>query len=358
MDTINHIIIIGNGFDLAHGLKTKYSDFIYWYLKKAVIKYNKDLVYDDDLISIKPNSNAVRYPIPEFSMSSTEQIINELERQEYLNHFKSEFFNSIVRKSIETNWVDIENEYYNTLQNLIDQKIRTDETTIFKKEVSNLNLAMATIQNELKFYLTSQIRDLEISPMTEILDHLRAIKSNASKANTLILNFNYTSTIGIYLQELVISNLTRLDIHGSINDKYNPIIFGYGDEMDKNYSRIEDIEDDEALAYMKSFSYFKTDQYNTLIDFINSGQYVVHLMGHSCGRSDRLLLNRIFENEYCHKIKVYYHHIDENHNDYISKTMAISRLFVNKSLMRDKVLNINKCKPLAYAHELELSTMQ
>jgi hypothetical protein len=27
---MNRLIFIGNGFDLAHGLKTKYADFIYW----------------------------------------------------------------------------------------------------------------------------------------------------------------------------------------------------------------------------------------------------------------------------------------------------------------------------------------
>ena len=31
---MNRLILIGNGFDLAHGLKTKYSDFIEWYWKQ------------------------------------------------------------------------------------------------------------------------------------------------------------------------------------------------------------------------------------------------------------------------------------------------------------------------------------
>lgn len=32
---MNKIILIGNGFDLAHGLKTSYEDFIYWYWKQC-----------------------------------------------------------------------------------------------------------------------------------------------------------------------------------------------------------------------------------------------------------------------------------------------------------------------------------
>ena len=31
---MNRIVLIGNGFDLAHGLKTSYADFIDWYWKK------------------------------------------------------------------------------------------------------------------------------------------------------------------------------------------------------------------------------------------------------------------------------------------------------------------------------------
>ena len=35
MKDMNRIIIVGNGFDLAHGLKTKYEDFINWYWKQC-----------------------------------------------------------------------------------------------------------------------------------------------------------------------------------------------------------------------------------------------------------------------------------------------------------------------------------
>jgi hypothetical protein len=35
---VNKLIIIGNGFDLALGLKTKYEDFILWILKDALLK--------------------------------------------------------------------------------------------------------------------------------------------------------------------------------------------------------------------------------------------------------------------------------------------------------------------------------
>jgi len=33
---MNRLVIIGNGFDMAHGLKTSYKDFINWYWDKRI----------------------------------------------------------------------------------------------------------------------------------------------------------------------------------------------------------------------------------------------------------------------------------------------------------------------------------
>lgn len=33
---MNRLVIIGNGFDLAHGLKTSYKNFIDWYWEQRV----------------------------------------------------------------------------------------------------------------------------------------------------------------------------------------------------------------------------------------------------------------------------------------------------------------------------------
>lgn len=50
---MNHLFIIGNGFDLAHGLKTKYEQFLLWYLNNAHIKVNETKDYSDDLLMDK-----------------------------------------------------------------------------------------------------------------------------------------------------------------------------------------------------------------------------------------------------------------------------------------------------------------
>ncbi len=36
---MNKLLIIGNGFDLAHGLKTSYNHFLLWYLDQAITTF-------------------------------------------------------------------------------------------------------------------------------------------------------------------------------------------------------------------------------------------------------------------------------------------------------------------------------
>jgi hypothetical protein len=53
---MNRLILMGNGFDLAHGLKTSYKDFIIWYLANCLSNvgfYPK--VYEDELLKIRFN---------------------------------------------------------------------------------------------------------------------------------------------------------------------------------------------------------------------------------------------------------------------------------------------------------------
>lgn len=48
---MNRIILVGNGFDLAHNLPTKYEDFIYWYLDARIKKLkNEDSNISKDVL--------------------------------------------------------------------------------------------------------------------------------------------------------------------------------------------------------------------------------------------------------------------------------------------------------------------
>ena len=51
---MNRLVLIGNGFDLAHGLKTRYEDFIYWYWKQRILQLYEETtnVSDDHLCKL------------------------------------------------------------------------------------------------------------------------------------------------------------------------------------------------------------------------------------------------------------------------------------------------------------------
>ena len=49
---MNRLIIIGNGFDLAHGIKTSYKDFIANYFFNVISRLTLKNFHEDDLIRI------------------------------------------------------------------------------------------------------------------------------------------------------------------------------------------------------------------------------------------------------------------------------------------------------------------
>lgn len=77
---MNQIIIIGNGFDLAHGLKTSYSHFLLWYFNQAISTFNKKNKYEDALISIETKFSS-RWPA-ETPYNNLSDIFEYLRREE------------------------------------------------------------------------------------------------------------------------------------------------------------------------------------------------------------------------------------------------------------------------------------
>ena len=135
-------------------------------------------------------------------------------------------------------------------------------------------------------------------------------------------------------------------IHGELDNDKNPIIFGYGDEMDEDYKMISNLNDNSYLKNIKSIRYLETDNYRRLLQFIDSAPYQIYIMGHSCGNSDRTLLNTLFEHKNCVSIKPFYYQKDDGSDNYIELIQNISRNFNDMRLMRDRVVNKSYCQPL------------
>ncbi|MBR6077207.1 MAG: hypothetical protein IKP63_02515, partial [Paludibacteraceae bacterium] len=90
-----------------------------------------------------------------------------------------------------------------------------------------------------------------------------------------------------------------------------------------------------------------------VLQFIESAPFQIYIMGHSCGNSDRTLLNTLFEHKNCVSIKPFYHKWKEKEgnnevekDNYLDIAMNISRNFTDQKLLRERVVNKTYCEKL------------
>ena len=102
----------------------------------------------------------------------------------------------------------------------------------------------------------------------------------------------------------------------------------------------------DAYAIRKTIKYLETDNYRNALAFMDSAPYQVCIMGHSCGNSDRTLLNTLFEHKNCLSIKPYYYIKEDGTDNYLDIIQNVSRNFTDMKLMRDRVVNKTYCEPL------------
>jgi len=364
---MNRLVLVGNGFDLAHGLKTSYNDFILWYIKKCYVKAFDKGNYKDNVLEINKNYqyNGTRIvdfdDVIEFIEASYKDGFTNLGQylfnlgNDYSNRFPfhtqmNEFMKALLQNCSYTRWVDIEAEFYDQLKKILK---KDDAVNVKEANLLDLNQTLKYIINQLKEYLQT------LAPAQYNEEYMRILTSNIIKTevhgisieveeepeNTLILNFNYTNSLNPYIgnyyrrSSRAVPNINY--IHGQLGDKLNPLIFGFGDELDDDYLKMERERAKGYFDYIKSFWYFRTSNYRELTRFIESDTYQVYILGHSCGLSDRTMLHMIFEHSNCKSIKIYYHGTKEN-NNYTAITYDIARHFKNKEEMRNKIVSLDQ----------------
>ena len=421
---MNRIILIGNGFDLAHGLKTSYADFIDWYWDKRIFdlhdnysKVSKDILCT--ITSLSDNTWQYFYWLNQSVLHSTpgKEVIKQLlaDKANY-QITKSDFFSMI--SSSDPQWSNIENTYYRLLfpfignsffpyydnkpkelneelayvRTLLIKYLKTVQENCISDEIVYLDIIEKlyapfkprdiSIGAKLewkrfvdeRFKFDSNIRWDDVSDWDELLEAFDVKDRKQSKQEIeqfiksyqeqvgymgiesivkhefpehfllpnriMLLNFNYTNTADLYLRKnerFVINH-----IHGNLNEP-DSVIFGYGDELDENYKKMLEKNDNEYLRNIKSVKYLESSNYRNLLEFMESSPYQIFIMGHSCGNSDRTLLNTLFEHRNCVSIKPFYHKWDDGTDNYMELIQNISRNFTDMKLMRDRVVNKTFC---------------
>lgn len=404
---MNRIVLIGNGFDLAHDLKTSYADFIYWYWKQRIrnLYEEQSNISDDSLCKlIKLDGDSwslfVFYNPLYLRNSDGKKIYKDLRdnKEDYQIDF-TQFFERI-HNSIDTReWVDIENEYYALLKKYAIEYPNDANIKVLNRQLQLLKELLvkylgfidkqeiAIIESiKRKIYAPIKLDDISVSgknivkecvdlwmkqDIALVKEKMRRYgykeKDNMDSINyfrdkykegkilfsdvprtymlpdaVMLLNFNYTNTAQLYYD----SNLGFINnIHGKI-DNPQSVIFGYGDELDEDYKNLQKQNDNESLCNVKTIKYQESDNYRRLLSFAESAPFQICIMGHSCGNSDRTLLNTLFEHKNCISIKPYYYIKKDGTDSYLELVQNISRNFTDMKLMRDRVVNKTYCAPL------------
>lgn len=407
---MNRIVLIGNGFDLANDYKTSYKDFIVWYFKEKLYDlfcYYKPCS-KDVLCTLKVLNNTYddlsRKEIEGWDANRLFDFLKGMRRKSNYEVTYSPFLSEII-KSVETKgWVDIESDYYDLLckdisigdddaikklnecldfvkdklieyleevvneQKEIHQEIKdkifgpfkSNDIAVkakgawsefLKRRLESLDedfIKLYSSYNKDFGYLESDKRDYK-EMLEDYLENGKpydnGYRNISYPDNIMLLNFNYTDIADRYLLKKD-SHFPLIYIHGKLDDPES-VIFGYGDELDEKYREIQEKNKNEYLTNIKSIKYLESDNYRKVLSFVESDCYQVYVMGHSCGNSDRTLLNTLFEHKNCVSIKPFYYvDKDTGKDNYLDIVQNISRNFTDMKLMRDRVVNKQFCEQL------------
>ncbi|WP_420378972.1 AbiH family protein [Gilvibacter sp.] len=342
---MNRIVIIGNGFDKAYGMKTSYGDFLQ-YLQNSIMQFRNnfglrtrawgkrahDDVFHPGIIHLKGVDNnhdkwvAVKVDDSVFSIDLVTNPDSD-----------SIFYDKIFKKNPAFGlWSDFESQYFKCILANSESETRIK---LINEEFNHLKQLFV-------HYLIDEV-EAKSESLPIINNHIEGIvkkrQFERKFEKNYFVTFNYTEKI---LKDLITKLRIAYDsidlfsdpihIHGSLSDPKNPIIFGYGDEDSTEYQNLENSLNDDLLVNFKTFQYLRTNKYRQVLGLLTeSTEIYVQIIGHSCGLCDKALLKTIFEHDNVKNIEVVYH---KDESKYFEKLYAISRIFDENVLMREKLV--------------------
>lgn len=296
----NTLYIFGNGFDLFHEIKTKYSDFRDWLIKKYKIDPNEDY-YQFDLPGYGTNYKGLedysKREFAKFFFCLLSDIDNDCEWKDFEDMLGKIRWEHIL-ECIE-DFVDVENE--------------DDEDPFYyemKKETSYSNEAQKCLESShiLKILFRDWIEYVNLSINKELKKDFFKNLDN----NSFYLTFNYTNTLEIVYE---IHNVCH--IHGNIEkaNSADSIIVGHGSLdfplLTDNQSKYEAYEIFNEI--FKGFYKETLKQLESHKDFFDSLQNVeiIYIYGLSLNVIDRAYFEYIFK-KYKNIKKVFLYSYDPN----------------------------------------------
>lgn len=310
-----NILVIGNGFDLYHGLKTNYMDFV---------RFCKELIETEK--GIKGRNWAISNSFVKcfINVASENQSWIDCEREieAIVTMFlkilfdRNVFDTSIGYNHIQKNNTSLSSSEFERLKlmnrfcekstkmtiTLRDNYFKTyagiDKKLIMEKLKEDLN----SLINLFKYYLEKEIVNQTIERKSKQIEEISL---------DYVINFNYTNTC----EEYGVNRQDICYIHGSVQE--NNIVLGIRDIDEKDINSI----------YFKKFfqrmqkhtDIIRWDEFEGDISFSGISKNInTYFFGHSLSNNDGDLIRNIYENS-C-KITIF--HL-KTHNDYEQKIINL-----------------------------------
>lgn len=275
---MNRIVLIGNGFDLAHGLNTRYSDFIEYLCsnicnelreqwEKTTFEDKYKLVSLTTDIKDMDNVSIMAYIYKKNNWNLDDQISNaELFKLIFDNRNKksnvliangyqvqmkysmpNRFFNTILIGN--NRWADIEQLYYDNLLNVKDKEA----------DVSKLNKDFEIIKQALQDYLSllpQPTRNVEIADLIYCPIYFREIKEDNKEAYCEDIKLVYDTKISSETQKWL-----ETSRHWYQRDSERPFIHTFIENIKRMNSKDEDLNDFllPDNVYILSFNYTRSE---------------------------------------------------------------------------------------------------
>lgn len=222
------LVIIGNGFDLSHGLKTSFHDFYSSLPKKIKRRWQQ-------LLEI--------YEVPEDSWHNFETLISD-----FTNNCFNKYLDS-YSSGDKDDWQNAHNDYVKEIKEINDLFL----------EITDILLDYINIQNK-----------LEVSKNIELKNYI--------KRETPVISFNYTDLIKKYSDKIDY-------FHGSCEEKF--IVFGYSlrteyDFIDSTAARFDKNKIRNWLDYARFLKAKYDIDYPVNLKYLED--YLPHLLHQSTGK--------------------------------------------------------------------------
>lgn len=318
---MKNVLVIGNGFDIAHGLYTKYIDFYnFCNAIKRVINGKKDIAIRED---IKEELLRSEFMKSTANIINNKKIVSDEILEKMINICKDNYWLNCIEErnlSNDPHWCDIEGVIADEISKLSYVAKKYDGVRVSNLALNESNEIINIYQHVMNYAsksysfktsvclfkekLLSDLNDL--TWMLEI--YLSKFLNRKSKTykffETLkidyIINFNYTDTYN----KLYKKNIPTHFIHGKIrnNDKdAMNMVFGIGDsinEDDNNYEFIEFQKYYQRIIYKTGNNYAKWLDNNEIMN--------IFIFGHSVNEVDGDIIKRLITRKYTN-IYIYYY---------------------------------------------------